>query len=378
MEAAAPARRADPLSWAVFVVLAVVYRWGRCPSFGPGDSAAVVYRAMFSPNSDPLVLLARAASSLPFDAPEGWINALSGVFNAGASALLFGLLRRLGLKRVPALTAVALLAFSRRYWYYALIAGHAAAATFGLALAVWGVVAWKDEAKPWPLALAACGALGAAFTAPLAAPSPLLCWGLALLAALALQRLSAASPRGAAAILAAALVVPIVRPYDLRRHNPTLEWAQEIVSAIPDTNSIAIDDAGLRAALQYAAAKAGKSNPVRPLGNQGSGDAWRDPLFAGNDGEFAPNGLLYAPVRAPLTEAEMAWRADKVLALSALTSMGRRDMKKYGFTGEGVLYDRYRALLRRYRELLGPKHANLRARLDAQLAEYGPGPAPKP
>lgn len=376
MEDAAPARRADPLSWAVFGALAAVYRWGRCPSFGPGDSAQTVYRALFAPNSDPLVRLARAVSFLPLDTPEGWINALSGLFHAGAAALLFGLLRRLGLKRLPALAGVALLAFSRRYWYYALAAGHTAAATFGFALLAWGVVAWKDEARPWPLAFSAAGALLFGFSAPAAAPSPILIWLVALCSALALQRLAAASPRGAAAVLAVSLVLPFARPYDLRRHNPTLEWAQEIVSEIPDKKCLEINDPGLRAAVAYAAARRGTRNPLIPVAGE---RCWPDPSTIFDFTVAIPAGLLARYQDKGLTAEETARLAEETLRLPALTSMGRRDRRKYDFTGESVLYAYYREALMRYaRTLPFPRYAELRARLDAQLAEYEPGPAPKP
>ena len=66
MEDAPPERRPDPLSWAVFALLAIVYRWGRCPSYGPGDSPRLVSISLYMPGRDPLALLGHALSKLPF------------------------------------------------------------------------------------------------------------------------------------------------------------------------------------------------------------------------------------------------------------------------------------------------------------------------
>lgn len=408
MEDAAPARRADPLSWAVFGVLAVVYRWGRCPSFGGGDSPAVVYTALFDPGKDPLGLLAHLSTKLPFDTPEGHVNALSGLFHAGAAALLFGLLRRLGLKRVPALAAVALLAFSRRYWYYALVAGQTPAIVFGLALMVWGVVAWKDEGRAWPLGFSLLGALfftmspwhsiGAIFQ-PSNLPAFLLrtpaLWCGALVGALILQRVDNTSSKAARLILTGALLIPVMRPYDLRNHNPTLEWAQAAVAPVSKGDALTFSEPSLNYAAAYVCKKRDMHCLVWPLGPLGwmglSGGGsfvgaykqeWSDILNAPTTKSGNPDGLLLVDVHSrhltPLNSIEIARRATAVLELPALSSMGRRDRAKYGFAEEAILCDEYRGILTRYRDLLGPEHAELRARLDAQLAEYGPGPAPKP
>jgi hypothetical protein len=376
-DAAAPARRADPLAWGVFAVLAAVYRWGRCPSFGPGDSPGVVYRALYSPGRDPLAWLGRLVSRLPFDAPQGRVNDLSGLFHAGAAALLFALLRRLGVKRVPALAATALLAFLPRYWYYALVAGRGPAAVFGLALAAYGAVVWRRRPGTASLLFLSVGAALAAVYAPLSislAPAGL--WLAALAAGLLLQRLSLISPAAAAAVLAGLMLLPFARPYDLRRHNPTQEWALAALRSVSETDSVVVSDQGLHDALLVQAAAAGRSSPF----GAETGATLYDAVSAESltAPEFAPDGVLIRRSGRAVGAPELARRAARALDLPALTAVGRRDVAKYGFTRETVLYDQYRDVLLRYRERLGPDQSALRARLDRQLAEYGPGPGAKP
>lgn len=377
MEDAAPARRADPLAWAVFAVLAVVYRWGRCPTFGPGDSPGVVYRALYAPGADPLAWLGRAVSRLPFDPGAPQVNALSGLFHAGAAALLFSLLRRLGLKRLPALAAAALLAFLHQYWYYALVAGHGPAALFGMALAAWGVVAWKEEGSPWPLFFAAGGSAAFSFYARRAVSLvPAEQWWLALLAGLLIQRLDLLKPRTAAGFLAGALLIGASRPYDARRHNPSMEWALAALASVGPRDSLVVGDPGLRDAVRVAAAATGRADPFAAEGGDTLYDAVTGARLTGKG--FAPDGLLIRQTRRRLPQAEVTARAAAVLGLPALDSVGRRDLPKYGFTGETVLYAQYRAVLSRYRAALGSGQDGLRTRIDRRLAEYGPGPASQP
>jgi len=369
MEDAPRARRPDPLAWGVFAALAAVYRRGRCPSYGPGGSAAVVARAVFAPGRDPLARLGRALATLPGDSPEGWINFVSGLLHAGAAAVLFATLRRIGLRRAPALAAALLLAFQPRFWYRALTAGREPAALLGLALAVWSVFAWKEEAKPWPLALGAAGALLGGVYAPRAETlAPLVLWLAAGAFGLLLQRLDGREPGRAAAVLAAALLVPLARPYDLRFHNPTREWALAALDSARDAECVVIADPGLSAAFDYESRRAGRAlraadRPcTRPL---------FDPLVRPPCRATKPLGvLLECGENGPAGEA--AERARRAMAFPALGSVGKRDRAKYPFAGEDGLYERYAAALKAHRAGLEPGDAELRAKLDAQLADYEP------
>lgn len=379
MEEASPARRPDRLSWALFALLATVYRWGRCPSFGPDDSPGVVRRALEG-GRDPLALCGRFAAKLPLDTPWGWVNALSGLLHAGAAALLFALLRRLGLRRAPAAAAALLLAFLPRYWYYALVAGSAPAAVFGLALAAWSVVAWKEDGRARPLLFGAAGAALLAWYAPRSVTLvPAALWLAALGAGLLLQRLDLASPGAALGALGAALLLPLARPYDARRHNPTLEYARAVAESAGPGARVFVYDRTVYDALKLAGPAT-----LDVLLNDGPLEVdVRDlrpsydeaVFFRGADFRWVPRGLLVPrEEKAAPGDAEIARRAEAALALPALTSVGRRDLAKYGFTGERVLYDRYRVVLSRYRALLGPGHDDLARRLEAQLADYGPAP----
>lgn len=359
-----PARRPDPLAWAVFAVLAAVYRWGRCPSYGAKDSPGTVFRAVYAPGRDPLARLGHLAAKLPFDSPEGWVNSLSGLFHAGAAALLFALLRRLGIKRVPALGAAVLLAFLHQYWYYALVAGRGPAAVFGLALAVWSVIAWKEESRAWPLALGALGAVLAAVYAPRASTLvPFSQWLVALAVGLLLQRLELQASNAALGALAGFLAVGLAHPYDLRSHNPTQEWARAAIESAQGYECIVIEDAALSAALRYESrrdsrAVAVDAHPcIRPL---------YDPLTRGAR-RTKPNGVLFedGDKAAP---GEYDARARRTLSFAALTSVGRRDRAKYSFAGEDGLYERYAAVLRA--ELYGVEDAGIKAKIGAQLADY--------
>lgn len=361
-------------TWAVFAVLAVIYRWGRCPSFGAGDSPRVVLKALVEPGLDPLARIGALAAKLPFDTAWGHINGLSGLFHAGAAALLYAALRRIGVRRPPALIAVALLAFSRRFWYYALVAGRGPAAVFGLALLVWALLAWSDEDKPRYLLLSALGAvLTCAFGYRAASLMPLLLWLVAFIGGLYLERL----PQKAATVaLAAALALAVVRPYDLRRHNPTLEYARAVVAGAAPGSRLFVSGPTIEQAVKLIA-PAGfdvvRVNSEDSTLAEGRDEPGRPYYFeAVLPGGGVPLGLL-----VPLTEktrpdaAEIARRAEAVLALPALSSVGLRDLPKYGFTDESILYERYRAVLTRYRERLSPGPSALRARLDAQMREYG-------
>ncbi len=362
-------------AWGLFAFLAAVYRWGRCPSFGPGDSPRVVYKALLEPGMDPLALLGALAAKLPLDTAWGHINALSGLFHAGAAALLYAALRRVGVSRVPSLAAVLLLAFSRRYWYYALVAGRGSVAALGLALFVWGLLAWNEEDRPRFLGLSALGiVLANAYGWRATSLAPLGLWLAAFGAGLLLQRLEA---RASLVVLAAALVIPLARPYDARRHNPTLEYAQALVASAEPGSRIFVSGPTIEQAVKLVA-PAGfdivRVNSDETALAEGTDEPSRPYYFeAVLPGGGVPNGLL-----VPLTESlrpganEIARRAEAVLAMPALSSIGRRDRARYGFTQETLLYGRYRAVLGRYREKVGPERADLRARLDAQLAEYEP------
>lgn len=376
MEDAPPERRPDRLSWAVFALLAVIYRWGRCPTFGPGDSPGVVYRALNAPGHDPLAWLGHLAAALPFDAPMAQVDALSGLFHAGAAALLFAALRRWGIKRFPALGAAALVAFTNQYWYYSLVAGRAPVATLGLALLVWGVVAWKEEARAWPLAFSALGVVCLAVYAPGAiTQAPLVIWGVGLLCGLLFQRLDLLRPKTAAGILTGILLIALLHPYDARRHNPMMEYARAVVDGVEPDASVFVYDAGIYDALRLVApptvhvALGAKNTSFDFAATRPSYD---EPVFfLRTYGSWIPKGLLVSRAESThVPQAEIDRRAEAVLALPALTSVGRRDMGKYGFTRETILYDRYRVVLTRYRELVS--RDDLRQRLDAQLADYSP------
>lgn len=360
-------------TWAVFAVLSVIYRWGRCPSFGAGDSPRVVYKALVEPGLDPLARLGSLAAKLPWDTSWGHINALSGLFHAAAASLLYAALRRVGVRRVPALIATAFLAFSSRYWYYALVAGRGPVAVFGLALLIWGLLAWNDEDKPRYLLLCALGAtLACAFGYRATSQMPLCLWMAAFIGGLYLQRLG---PKPAAAALAAAIAIPLARPYDLRHHNPTLEYARTIVAGAEPGSRLFVSGPTIEQAVKLVA-PAGY-DVVRVNSDESALAEGQDPpgrpyyFEAVLPGGGVPLGLLI-----PLNEStrpnpnEIARRAEAVLALPALSSVGQRDLPKYGFTDETILYDRYRAVLTRYRERLAPDQGALRARLDAQLREY--------
>lgn len=360
-------------AWGLFAFLAAVYRWGRCPSFGSADSPRVVYKALVEPGLDPLARLGSMAAKLPFDTAWGHINGLSGLFHAGAAALLYAALRRVGVSRTPALIAVALLAFSRRWWYYSLVAGRGPVAAVGLALFVWGLFAWNEEDRPRYLGLSALGlVLALSYGWRAASLAPLGLWLAAFGAGLLLQRLDA---RWAKAALAAALVVPVARPYDARRHNPTLEYAQALVAGVEPGSRIFVSGPTIEQAVKLVAPSGYdivRVNSDETALGEGQDEPGRPYYFeAVLPGGGAPKGLL-----VPLHEKtrpdskEVARRAEAVLALPALSSVGKRDRARYGFTGETMLYDRYRAVLGRYREKLAPGETALRARIDAQLAEY--------
>lgn len=362
--------------WGLFAFLAVIYRWGRCPSFGPADSPRVVYKALVEPGLDPLARLGSFAARLPWDTAWGHINALSGLFHAGAAALLYAALRRVGVSRVPALIAVALLAFSSRFWYYALVAGRGPVAALGLALFVWGLFAWNDEDRPRYLGLSAVGlVLAVSYGWRAASLAPLGLWLAAFGAGLLLQRLEARSAKAALAALALTLAIPLARPYDARRHNPTLEYAQALVAGAEPGSRIFVSGPTIEQAVKLVAPSGYdivRVNSDETALGEGQDEPGRPYYFeAVLPGGGAPKGLL-----VPLSEAvrpdsrEVARRAEAVLALPALSSVGKRDRKRYGFTAETILYDRYRAVLKRYREKLAPGDAALRARIDAQLAEY--------
>ena len=388
MEDASAARRPDPLAWGVFAVLAAIYRWGRCPSFGSGGSPTTVYRALYAPGRDPLALLGALASRLPLDSPEGHVNALSGLFHAAAAALLFALLRRLGIKRVPALAAVALAAFAHPYWYYALVAGRGPAAVFGLALCVWSVVAWNADDSLRPLAFGALGAALLAAYAPRAdSLSPAWIWAAALGAGLLFQRLDLLRRNAAAGALAGVLLVALAQIYDARLHNPTLEYAQAVLaSAGPGARVIVADETTESALLCEIRRTAMSAAPEVLRAAPGSAPAapserptFYEAAFLGNTvrrDDAMPKGVLVeSPLAKPAEEKrEAATRAAAALEMSALTSVGERDLRKYGFTDETKLFDRYRTILTWYRDLLGDGEPRLRERLERRLADYGPAP----
>jgi hypothetical protein len=362
-------------AWAIFAVLSAVYRWGRCPSFGAADSPRTVYKALFEPGLDPLARLGSLAARLPGDAPWGWINSLSGLLHAAAAALLYATLRRIGVKKVPALAAVLLLALSSRFWYFALVAGKSSAAAFGLALFVWGLFAWDEKDKVRRALAALLGlalALGYGWRAGSLAPAGL--WLLAFGAGLGFQRLESASPAAARGLLAGLLILPLLRPYDLRRHNPTLEYAQAVIASAEPGSRVFVSGPTIEQAVKLVA-PAGydvvRVNSEETILAEGQ-DAVDRPYYfeVVLPGKGLPKGLL-VPLLEPkgLGQDEIARRAEAVLAMPALSSVGLRDRAKYGFTGESILYDRYRAVLERYRERLNPS-SPLRPKLDAQLAEY--------
>lgn len=121
-------RRLDRIvAGAAFAGLAALFWAGRSRSFGMGDSpqhalAALTWSVPHPPGYPLQTALGWAWSRLPWSDPAASVNGLSGLFAAGAAAVLFLLLRRGGVRLAAALTAAALMALSPLFWYYSLVA----------------------------------------------------------------------------------------------------------------------------------------------------------------------------------------------------------------------------------------------------------------
>lgn len=115
------------LAAALFAGLSVLFWSGRSHSFGPGDSAQHVVAALTwgvpHPPGYPLqTAVAHLWSSLPWPNPSAAVNGLSGLFSAGAAAMLFLLLRLQGCGVAAGLAASGFMALSPLFWFYSLVA----------------------------------------------------------------------------------------------------------------------------------------------------------------------------------------------------------------------------------------------------------------
>lgn len=120
-------RKDGRVAAALFAALAVLYWLGRARSFGPGDSAQHVVAALTwgvpHPPGYPLqTALAHAWSLLPWANPSAAVNGLSGLFSAGAAAVLFLLLRLQGCRLAASLAAAGFMALAPLFWFYSLVA----------------------------------------------------------------------------------------------------------------------------------------------------------------------------------------------------------------------------------------------------------------
>lgn len=120
-------RRDGLIAAALFAGLSVLFWSGRSHSFGPGDSAQHVVAALTwgvpHPPGYPLqTAVAHLWSSLPWSNPSAAVNGLSGLFSAGAVAMLFLLLRLQGCGVAASLAAAGFMALSPLFWFYSLVA----------------------------------------------------------------------------------------------------------------------------------------------------------------------------------------------------------------------------------------------------------------
>ncbi len=111
----------------MFAGFAALFWLGRSRSYGMGDSPQHVLSALLwavpHPPGYPLqTALGWLWSRLPWAVPAAAVNGLSGLFAAGAAAVLFTWLRRAGARWEAALIGAALMALSPLFWYYSLVA----------------------------------------------------------------------------------------------------------------------------------------------------------------------------------------------------------------------------------------------------------------
>ncbi len=143
---------------AVFAFFATIFWFGRSHSFGGGDSpqhmlAALTWSVPHPPGYPLQTALGWLWSRLPWGDPGAAVNGLSGIFSAGAAALLFLHLKRSSSSRAASLTGAALMALAPLFWYYSLVA-EVRALNDLLALACALLAAdWAREGKPRSLAL---------------------------------------------------------------------------------------------------------------------------------------------------------------------------------------------------------------------------------
>ncbi|MBI5629414.1 MAG: DUF2723 domain-containing protein [Elusimicrobia bacterium] len=135
----------------IFATLSLLYWAGLCPSFGPGDSpqhalSALTWGVPVAPGYPLQVMLGYWSARLSGGGLSA-VAALSAVFHAGAAALFYLLLKRQGLKPLPAMAATAFMALSRLFWYYAEIPEVRALNDFLAVGAAWAAAAWAQERK---------------------------------------------------------------------------------------------------------------------------------------------------------------------------------------------------------------------------------------
>ena len=285
----------------VGVVAAVVYALGACPTFGGGWSPAVA-----------------AALGMPA------ASYVSAAMHAATLAFLYKALRR-RISTGAALGACAALGFSPWFWYYSLVPGFMPLVNLAAVLLAarlrWG---WA--------ALIAAGALahglpGDAYAAALARERALPALvGAAALLGHGLERLRRPW-------LAAIFVIPaVVAPHSLRRHNPTAEYAREIVAQTEDDAVIVADGPELRWALQ---ALGGGRRLVVAADPPAGRPVWHQRPCRG----CRPVRMLFTA--APQVAAAAA--AQEAAAIPAFRAIRRWD--RYHFTPEVFLVDVYRDLL---------------------------------
>lgn len=114
------------IAGAVGLGLFALYWFGRSRSFGAGDSAQHVLCAVTwgvpHPPGYPLQTALGWLWSRLFADHGAAVNGLSGLFAAGAAAVLYLLLRRERVRPAAALVAAGFMAFSPLFWYYSLVA----------------------------------------------------------------------------------------------------------------------------------------------------------------------------------------------------------------------------------------------------------------
>lgn len=131
-------------------VTGLVYRMTLASSFGSYDSAELIAAAhslgiIHSPGYPLYLLIAHAATRLPWGTPAFNVNALSAVFAASAVVVAFAACLRLTGSRWSAGLAAAALAFSRLFWAQAVVAEvYSLSALFTAAL-ILAALRWQES-----------------------------------------------------------------------------------------------------------------------------------------------------------------------------------------------------------------------------------------